>query len=95
MPELDGRVLAINRRTYPSAATHSALDAGEPVDGFVMRQLQEQATVTVVLVSGAIGDYAAYVGFGVPEWVARFGDKLSFEEARCHFPGIEEKRYRL
>ena len=51
--------------------------------------------VTVVLVAGAIGDYAAYSGVGAPEWVARFGDKLSFKEATCHFPiGLEEDKYR-
>lgn len=47
-----------------------------------------------VLVGGAIGDYAAYVGHGDPKWVAEHGDKISFAEAKVHFPSIEESRYR-
>ena len=51
--------------------------------------------VSVVLVAGAIGDYAAYVGLGQDfSLIAEQGDKLSFEEARCHFPGIEREKYR-
>lgn len=73
-------ILSVNRRTYPAA------DHRDP----------EEATVTVVLVAGDIGDYAAYQGFGPPEWVARFGDKLGFEEAAVHFPvGLEREKYRL
>lgn len=50
----------------------------------------------VVLVSGEIGDYAAYAGQGDPEWVARHGDKITFAEACVHFPGgqLEGARYR-
>jgi hypothetical protein len=53
--------------------------------------------IVVVLVAGAIGDYAAYMGQGSPEWVARFGNKISFEEACGHFPGgqLSRERYRL
>jgi len=51
--------------------------------------------ITVVLVEGEIGDYAAYVGHGSPEWIARRGDKLGFIEAKVHFPSIEEDRYRI
>lgn len=53
-------------------------------------------TLTVVLVAGYADDYAAYAGFGSPEWVARFGDKVSFEEASVHFPGgqLDRERYR-
>lgn len=50
--------------------------------------------ITTVLVGGAIGDYAAYSGHGIPSWVAKHGDKISFREASCHFPGIEEENYR-
>jgi len=50
--------------------------------------------IRAVLVAGAIGDYACYVGAGNPAWIARHGDKLSFIEARCHFPYIEEEKYR-
>jgi hypothetical protein len=50
----------------------------------------------VVLVAGAIGDYAAYCGIGTPEWVRDHGNKISFEEACCHFPGgqLEREKYR-
>lgn len=53
--------------------------------------------ITVVLVGGEIGDYAAYVGFGTPDWIARYGDKLSFEEACVHFPGgqLKKELYRI
>jgi hypothetical protein len=50
--------------------------------------------IVVVLVEGDIGDYAAYIGEGPPEWVAQYGDKLSFVEAKIHFPGIEKEKYR-
>jgi hypothetical protein len=46
----------------------------------------------VVLVAGEIGDYAAYAGQGSPEWVARFGNPMSFEEACVHFPDAQLKR---
>lgn len=50
---------------------------------------------TAVLVSGSIGDYAVYIGIGEAEFVRDHGDKLSFEEACCHFPhGLERERYR-
>lgn len=48
--------------------------------------------VRVVLVGGAIGDYAAYAGSGSEFWVADHGDKISFEEACIHFPGGQLKR---
>jgi hypothetical protein len=59
----------------------------------------ERGAVTVVLVAGAIGDYAAYAGCGGKEHaedIARNGDKISFAEACCHFPGgqLEQARYR-
>jgi hypothetical protein len=53
--------------------------------------------VCTVLVAGEADDYAAYQGIGSKEHVARYGDKVSFAEACCHFPGgqLEESRYRL
>jgi len=48
--------------------------------------------VTVVLVAGDIGDYAAYAGIGSDEFVAQLGNKISFDEACCHFPGGQLKR---
>jgi hypothetical protein len=50
--------------------------------------------VTVVLVSGAIGDYAVYLGIGEPGFVEEFGDKLAFDEARGFFPHLDAVRYR-
>ena len=52
--------------------------------------------VRTVLVEGDIGDYAAYQGIGGKEYVGICGDKVSFEEACCHFPGgqLERERYR-
>lgn len=53
--------------------------------------------IIVVLVSGRIGDYAAYIAAGDSiEWTMRHGDKISFEEACCHFPGgqLEREKYR-
>ncbi len=49
----------------------------------------------VVLVGGDIGDYVAYIGHGSPEWVRKNGDKISYEEACCHFPGqLKAEKYR-
>jgi hypothetical protein len=80
-PELDGKILGINDRSYPNETYYG----------------QSYVVVRVVLVAGAVGDYAAYIGVGSAEFVKRFGNKLSFEEACCHFPGgqLEKERYRL
>jgi hypothetical protein len=69
----------------------AAIDTGETS---AARTLSEQATVTVVLTAGEIGDYAAYIGLGSPEFVSRHGDKLCFEEAQIHFPAIRRDAYR-
>lgn len=53
-----------------------------------------QWPVTSVLLSGGIGDYAAYIGIGAPSWVAKHGNKLGFEEALGFFPHITRERYR-
>jgi hypothetical protein len=71
------RILGVNVRCYPD-------QHGE------FERMKEG--VKVVLVAGDVGDYAAYAGIGAPEWVARFGDKISFEEACIHFPGGQLKR---
>jgi hypothetical protein len=55
-------------------------------------EYEEPVEVTVVLVEGEIGYYAAYIGCGSPEWIARRGDKISFEEACVHFPGGQLKK---
>ena len=54
-------------------------------------------SIICVLVAGEIGDYAAYIAVGEsPDWTARHGNKLSFEEAQCHFPGgqLKKENYR-
>ncbi len=54
--------------------------------------------VIVVLVQGSVNDYAAYAASGRdPDFAKRSGDKISFAEACCHFPGgqLEEERYRV
>ena len=58
----------------------------------------ERINVTTVLVLGDVGDYAAYTAAsGNPQFCARYGDKISFEEACIHFPGgqLEKELYRL
>lgn len=78
-----GNIIGVNRRTYPMQGTGDSWSSNPP-------------TILTVLVAGSIGDYAAYSGIGEPEWVARNGDKIRFEEACCHFPGdqLERERYR-
>ena len=55
---------------------------------------QDGIKITTVLVAGAVGDYAAYVGHGRPRWTAEHGAKLCFEEARHHFTKLERRKYR-
>lgn len=78
------KILGVNTRHYPTQIPGTETwDTNPP-------------PVRVVLVAGDVDDYAAYCGLGTPEWVARHGDKLSFAEACCHFPGgqLVEERYR-
>ena len=76
------RILGVNSRTYPTQGRDGGWDP-------------EGSTILVVLVAGTIGDYAAYAGSGTPEWVARYGVKLSYAEACVHFPNqLEPERYR-
>jgi len=75
-------IIGIDERWYP-----------KPYD------LVDRIPVTVVLVEGNVHDYTAHVGAGNKadaERIARHGDKISFEEACCHFPGgqIERDKYR-
>ena len=77
-----GNILGTNVRWYPSQ--YATLEEG-------------RTGVSVVLVEGSIGDYAAYAGCGSPEWIAKYGDKISFAEACVHFPGgaLREEKYRV
>ena len=56
----------------------------------------QEVTLVAVLVAGDADDYACYVGHGPEEWVQRFGNKVSFEEACRHFPGgnLVKEKYR-
>jgi hypothetical protein len=76
------KILGVNERWYPVGGSRG----------------MERQPVTVVLVAGAIGDYAAYVGVGTKEHaqdIADYGDKISFPEACCHFPiGLRREKYR-
>lgn len=74
-------IIGVNERWYPVGGSGG----------------MERAAVTVVLAEGDIGDYAAYAGVGGEEHaadIARWGDKISFSEACCHFYGLEEAKYR-
>lgn len=73
------RWIGVSRRTYPIEPAYEECAA-------------LRFEITVVLVAGEAGDYAAYIGGGSMEFVARHGDKLSFEEACCHFPGGQLKK---
>jgi hypothetical protein len=56
-----------------------------------------RTVVTIILVRGAVGDYAAYIGAGSDlEFVRRYGNKLVFAEACAIFPALalQEERYR-
>jgi hypothetical protein len=78
------RILGVNTRFYPKAGTYMGTHDENP------------PPTRAVLVEGDIGDYTCYVGHGSAEWVALHGDKISFEEACCHFPGgqLDRKKYR-
>lgn len=93
------KILGVNKRWYPMQGelcgedkkTHRHLN--DPSDD---QWCNEPPPTWTVLVAGDIGDYAAYTGHGSPEWIARHGDKISFEEACCHFPGgqLKKEHYR-
>jgi hypothetical protein len=86
------KILGVNRRHYPAQASiigHKGFIV--PGEGYI-DQSENPPPTLAVLVQGDIGDYACYVGHGSPDWVARHGDKISFDEACCHFPGGQLKR---
>ena len=83
-PEVLSRILGISTRCYPFQ------DVLSPYG-----QSMNPPRLKVVLVAGDIGDYAAYAGYGDEEFVVRLGNKISFEEACCHFPGqLDREKYR-
>jgi hypothetical protein len=86
------KILGVNTRYYPTQASI----VNHPRFLPMVDQSEDPPPTLCVLVAGEIGDYAAYVGHGEPEWVARHGDKISFDEACCHFPGgqLVREKYR-
>jgi hypothetical protein len=93
------KILGVNRRYYPAQASvvgKPKIRVPEELGLGEVDQTDDPPPTLCVLVEGDIGDYAAYVGHGDPEWVARFGDKIRFEEACCHFPGgqLVREKYR-
>lgn len=90
-------ILGINKRYYPNPVQNNICEMAMANGIEVPDDLINKTTIVTaaVLVAGEIGDYACYIGHSEdPEWIADFGNKISFEEARCHFPGIEKEKYR-
>ena len=89
-----GGIIGVNTRHFPTQYGCLGTDPNSPR---VEDWSRNPPPTLAVLVAGDIGDYACYVGHGTPEWVARSGDKISYEEACCHFPGgqLKRERYRL
>lgn len=97
------KIIGVNTRYYPAQASvvgkPNIVITPEEEAAFGLGkidQTEDPPPTLAVLVQGDIGDYACYVGHGKPEWVAQFGDKISFEEACCHFPGgqLVREKYR-
>ncbi len=93
------KILGINVRYFPtqaSAVGHASIQMPKELQDEFGEDFTDQSETPpptlAVLVEGDIGDYACYVGHGKPEWVAKFGDKISFEEACCNFPGGQLKK---
>lgn len=87
------KIIGVSTRYYPAQASV----VNHPRSRFLPQydQSGDPPPTVCVLVAGDIGDYAAYVGHGKPDWVAKFGDKISFDEACCHFPEqLVRERYR-
>lgn len=86
------KILGVSTRYYPMQASVN----GKPMFAEGVDQTDDPPKTVCVLVEGDIGDYAAYVGHGNPEWVAAHGDKIRFEEACAHFPGgqLVKEKYR-
>jgi hypothetical protein len=82
------KILGVNERCYPAQASV----IGKPDVFPEIDQSDDSPPTLAVLVQGDIGDYACYVGHGTREWVRDHGDKISYEEACCHFPGGQLKR---
>lgn len=90
------RIIGVVTRYYPAQASvlrRPAITVPAEMGEFGVDHTDPPPTRTV-FVEGDVGDYAAYTGHGSIEWVADHGDKICFEEAKLHFPGIEREKYR-
>jgi hypothetical protein len=59
--------------------------------------MDRRTALTVILVRGAVGDYAAYIGAGDDQdFVQMYGEKLTYDKAVAYFPSmsLEEAHYR-
>lgn len=96
-PTIGPKIISVNMRHYPTQGEFCRAEgehdhATHDGETWCSRPLPSLA----VLVAGEAGDYAAYIGHGSVDWVAKHGDKLRYEEAVCHFPiGMEKEKYRL
>lgn len=86
-----------SKETEPAGLEEEKMNSiiGTNTRCYPSEEREEMVCLTIVLVAGAIGDYAVYIGEGSPRWVARHGDKLFFDEAILHFPGLGRENYRL
>lgn len=51
-------------------------------------------TIKAVLVQREDGKFTGFIaGYGSNRYVADYGNKMSFNEAKSHFPHIEEREY--
>jgi len=61
------------------------------------RSPMRRTDITIILVEGQANDFAAYIGADRdPQWVRRFGNKMSYQEACNFFPSmaLQPERYR-
>ena len=72
------KILSTNVRYYPGPTV-----------------MDRHVPTMAVLVAGEIEDYAVYVGHSTDaQFVAMYGDKVSFEEACAQFSGLQREHYR-
>lgn len=88
------RIAGVNTRYYPTEYGCPGTDRYcNNIHG--TSENPPPTTAVVVLGDPSVGDYAVYLGHSAdPVWVAKWGNKVRFEEAQCHFPSLEKSRYR-
>ena len=89
-------ILDVYTHAYPLLKQLAVLDGD-------VRITPGATTIVMVLVAGAVGDYAAYEAaiLGTPlltpehlQWIAEHGNKMRFEAAERYFE-VTRDRYRL